>query len=200
MRNTFYHQSDSLKKYYFNYPSPHLWKNQDGIERGINYFRDNVIEEFVKLVPYNLVDSFELFVEQTYLLEIETKEDFKFFLNGFYDDLGECNYFEHTQYEGTHCYKQWIRELWSDEAIKYSEVKDRLKKLKKINTISLDGLLDNMLHYSDKFIDLLPSSRAYSRYRINKNALMSEEMMFKYLESIEFVNKIENEKTKTIQE
>ena len=83
MRNTFYHQSDSLKKYYFNYPSPHLWKNQDGIERGINYFRDNVIEEFVKLVPYNLVDSFELFVEQTYLLEIETKEDFKFFLNGF---------------------------------------------------------------------------------------------------------------------
>ena len=51
-----------------------------------------------------------------------------------------------------------------------------------------------MLHYSDKFIDLLPSSRAYSRYRINKNALMSEEMMFKYLESIEFVNKIENEK------
>jgi len=51
-----------------------------------------------------------------------------------------------------------------------------------------------MLHYSDKFIDLLPSNRAYSRYKINKNALMSEEMMFKYLENIEFVNKIENEK------
>lgn len=183
---------------YFNHYSPYLWKNQEGIERGINTFRDNVVEEFVKLVEYNLVDSFETFIEQTNLFDIHTKEDFKFFLEHLYDtDIGESNYFTGSQYDTFPCYKNWIKDLWSDGALSYTSVKQCIVNLNKFNTIGMDGVLDNMLHFSDKFIDLLPSNRAFNRYDYKKFQLFSEDMMFNYLQNIESLNSIPNE-TKTV--
>ena len=67
--------------------SPHLWRNEIGIEKGINLFRHNVIQEFIKLNEHNLDSSFRLFSEQTYFWDIYTKEDFIYSLFDFYDDM-----------------------------------------------------------------------------------------------------------------
>ena len=68
---------ETLNTHYFKKAkkSPHLWRNEIGIQKGINLFRHNVIQEFIELNNYNLVSSFTLFSEQTDFWNIYTNEE-----------------------------------------------------------------------------------------------------------------------------
>ena len=178
---------ETLQHYYFKKAnkSPYLWKNQVGIEKGINYFRHNVIEEFIRLNCYNIIESFELFSEKTYFWEIYTKEDFKYFLFDFYDEIGECNYFNYLySYDEPNSYRQYILDLWGDGVYSYSDVKRILKEWNKSDDYHIDGTLDYMLHAQADTIDFLPSERAMKHYDKRKMKLIKRENVLNYLKNI----------------
>ena len=175
---------ETLYTHYFKKAkqSPHLWKNEIGIEKGINLFRHNVIQEFIKLNNYNLISSFTLFSEQTDFWNIYTKEDFIYSLYNFYDELGECYYFSYTDsYGEPNTYRQYILDLWRDGIYNYSDVKIILKEWLKTDDYHIDGVLDNMLHAQENYIDLLPSDRAFKHYDRNKMNLLKESYVMNYL-------------------
>jgi hypothetical protein len=165
--------------------SPHLWKNKIGIERGINLFRENVIKEFIKLNGYNLLESFNLFALETGFWLIYTKEDFQHLFLHYYDCLGECNYFDAFQSEQNNCYKNTIRDLWSDGCYDLSSVKELLKEYNRCDTYHIDGVIDNMLHAQEDFIDFLPSVKALKHYDVYKMDLIREDDVMKYLKRYE---------------
>tara|TARA_R110002012_G_C11343574_1_gene578640 strand:+ start:38 stop:619 length:582 start_codon:yes stop_codon:yes gene_type:complete len=170
--------TQTLRDYHFEkiYKSPDLWKNEIGIEKGINLFRYNVIEMFIDMNKYNLRESFDLFESVTMFFDIETKEDFQFSFLHLYDELGECNYFDDEPYnenlEG--CYKSTISEMWNDGIYKYKDVKRALKRLMICDCEHIDGLIDNILHASGDFIDYLPSEKALKKYDTSKMNLIDE--------------------------
>ena len=170
--------TQTLRDYHFEkiYKSPDLWKNQIGIEKGINLFKYNVIEMFIEMNKYNLKESFELFESVTLFWDIKTKEDFQWSFLHFYDELGECNYFDDEPYnknpEG--CYKSTISDMWNDGTYKYKDVKRELKRLMICDCEHIDGLIDNMLHASGDFIDYLPSEKALKKYDTSKMRLIDE--------------------------
>jgi hypothetical protein len=165
--------------------SPHLWKNKTGIERGINLFRDNVIKEFIKLNDYNLSASFELFARETGFWHIYTKEDFEDQLLDYYDEFGECDYFDSDLDEFNIGYKNTIRDLWADGCYNLSSMKILLKEYNKCDTLHMDGVLDNILHQSSIFIDYLPSAKQLNRYDVYKMDLIREDVVMKYLKRYE---------------
>ena len=174
---------ETLRDHYFKKvkASPHLWRNKTGIERGINLFRENVIKEFIKLNKFNLLESFDLFARETGFWYIYTKEDFKYQFLDFYDSLGECNYFDGLPVEEDYCYKNSIRDLWTDGCYNLSSVKELLKEYNKCDTHHIDGVIDNMLHVQEDFIDFLPSVKALKHYNVNEMNLVCEKNTLEYL-------------------
>jgi hypothetical protein len=173
----------TLRQYYFEKvkSSPHLWKNKTGIERGINLFRENVINEFIKLNDMNLLESFDLFTRETGFWGVYTKEDFAFNFLHYYDFIGECNYFDAHPKELDNCYKNTIRDLWADGCYNLSFVKELLKEYNRCDTLHIDGVIDNILHAQEDFIDFLPSAKALKHYDINEMNLVCEKNTLEYL-------------------
>jgi len=165
--------------------SPHLWKNKIGIERGINLFRENVIKEFIKLNDYNLLESFNLFALETGFWLIYTKEDFEYQLLDYYDEFGECDYFDSDLDDFNIGYKNTIRDLWADGCYNLSSVKELLKEYNRCDTYHIDGVIDNMLHAQEDFIDFLPSVKALKHYDVYKMDLIREDDVMKYLKRYE---------------
>ncbi len=165
--------------------SPHLWKNKTGIERGINLFRDNVIKEFIKLNDFNLLASFDLFARETGFWLIYTKEDFEYQLLDYYDDFGECDYFDSNLDEFNIGYKNTIRDLWADGCYNLSSIKKLLKEYQECDTHHIDGVIDNILHQQSIFIDYLPRAKTINRYDLFKLDLINEDDVMKYLKRYE---------------
>jgi len=189
----------TIKERYFNdiIKKNDIYRSYEGIERGINYFRHRVVQEFIQLVKYNLHESFHLFIRETNLWDIHTKQDFISQLSDFYDPiLGECDYFDSwdTQY---YSYKQNLLCSLQDKVHTISFTKELISEWYRCNTLAMDGVMDNMIQRQFDFVDFLPNEKALRGYRISDFNLIKLSDVLSHLKSID--NKEINPENEIIQ-
>ena len=71
--------------------------------------------------------------------------------------------------------------MWADGCYNLSFVKTLLKEYNKCDTHHIDGVIDNMLHVQEDFIDFLPSVKALKHYDINEMDLIKEQHLKMYI-------------------
>ncbi len=155
---------ENLKDYYFN----SLPSSDENIIEGINKFKDNIANHFINIFSAEendfkyIVGAFKIFSEEIRLDDINTREDFEWQLEHFYDFIGECNHFS---------------DKFEDD-----------DKENNFDFFSIDGLMDVILHDYFNFRHLLPTQEDWDK-KLNKSFTKNRE---KYLiNTNHIINKFE---------
>jgi len=180
--------NNTLHDHYFNKikNSKETASTVEEVVNAVNKFRLNFLEEFTELIDYNEIESFNFFIEWIEIFAIYTREDFITYCKEYYDWIGECNFFDYHQLDDDYCYKAKLLNLLKDKEITISQCKEELKRYRSIDTLRLDGVMDNILHC--EYAKYLPKRKDFIKHKnIHKYFL-------DYYEAIEYIKNKKNGK------
>jgi len=180
--------NNTLHDHYFNKikNSKETASTVEEVVNTVNKFRLNFLEEFTELIDYNEIESFNFFLEWIEIFAVYTREDFITYCKEYYDWIGECNFFDYHQLDDDYCYKAKLLNLLKDKEITISQCKEELKRYRSIDTLRLDGVMDNILHC--EYAKYLPKRKDFIKHKnIHKYFL-------DYYEAIEYIKEKKNGK------